>query len=113
AILADVSVDLRGWRKFALLIMFAWMWLLVLIVVPGVRSSSYGAVRWLKVGPVQIQPREIAKLAVALYLADWMARRGPIVGEFFKGLLPFGIIVAMIAALVAVQPDLGTTSIIV
>src|SRR5207302_8276394 len=110
--LAATRVDYRRWRMLSLPIMFGCVALLVLVLVPGIGSSSYGAVRWLKVGPVQIQPSEIAKLAVTLYLADWLARRGPIVGDFFKGLLPFGMIVAMIAALVAVQPDLGTTSII-
>jgi cell division protein FtsW len=69
-------------------------------------------VRWIKLGPLQIQPSEIAKLAMTLYLADWLARRGPVVGEFMKGLLPFAIIVGIVAALVAVQPDIGTTFII-
>jgi cell division protein FtsW len=106
-------VDYRRWRGLSLPIMFVCIGMLVLVLVPGVGSSSYGAVRWLKLGPVQIQPSEIAKLAMTLYLADWLARRGPIVGELLKGLLPFAIIVGIVAALVAVQPDLGTTAIIV
>ena len=48
-----------------------------------------------------------------LYLADWLARRPSIVGGFMKGLLPFAIIVSIVAVLVEVQPDLGTTAIIV
>jgi cell division protein FtsW len=106
-------VDYRRWRALSLPIMFACIGMLVLVLMPGIGSSSYGAVRWLKVGPVQIQPSEIAKLAMTLYLADWLARRGPIVGELLKGLLPFAIIVGIVAALVAAQPDLGTTAIIV
>jgi cell division protein FtsW len=106
-------VDYRYWRALSLPVMFVCIGLLVLVLVPGIGASSYGAVRWLKVGPVQIQPSEIAKLAVILYLADWLARRGPLVGDFGKGLLPFAIIVGIVAGLVVVQPDLGTTSIIV
>jgi cell division protein FtsW len=83
------------------------------VLVPGIGSSSYGAVRWLKAGPLQIQPSEIAKLAIILYLADWLARRGPMVGDFLRGLLPFAIIVTIVATLIEVQPDLGTTAIIV
>ena len=113
AMLIAARVDYRRWRSLSLPIMFLCIGLLVLVLVPGIGSSSYGAVRWLKLGPVQIQPSEIAKLAMTLYLADWLARRGPIVGEFFKGLLPFAIIVGIVATLVAVQPDLGTTAIIV
>src|SRR5438477_122306 len=52
-------------------------------------------------------------LASILYLADWLARRATIVAEFLKGLLPFAIIVGIVAALVEVQPDLGTTSLII
>ena len=111
--LLAMRLDYRRWRLLSLPIMLACIGLLVLVLVPGIGASNYGAVRWIKLGPLQIQPSEIAKLAVTLYLADWLARRGPIVGEFFKGLLPFAIIVAIVAALIAVQPDLGTTAIVV
>jgi cell division protein FtsW len=111
--LVALRVDYRRWRSLSLPIMFICIGLLVLVLVPGIGSSSYGAVRWLKLGPAQIQPSEIAKLAIILYLADWLARRGPMVGDFLKGLLPFAIIVTIVATLIEVQPDLGTTSIIV
>jgi cell division protein FtsW len=74
---------------------------------------NYGAQRWLKLGPVQVQPSELAKLAIILYLADWLARRGSLVGNFLKGMLPFAIIVGIVACLVLVQPDLGTAAIII
>ncbi len=111
--LAVVSVDYRRWRALSLPIMLLCIGLLVVVLMPGIGTSSYGAVRWIKLGPLQIQPSEIAKLGITLYLADWLARRRPIVGELLKGLLPFAIIVGMIAVLVAAQPDLGTTAIIV
>jgi cell division protein FtsW len=111
--LGAASIDYGRWRKLSLPIMFGCVALLVLVLVPGIGSSSYGAVRWLRLGPLQVQPSEIAKLAIILYLADWLARRGPIVAQFFKGLLPYAIIVGIIAVLVAVQPDLGTTAIII
>jgi cell division protein FtsW len=87
--------------------------LLVLVLVPGLGATNYGAMRWLRVGPGQLQPSEIAKLGLILYLADWLARRGQRVGDFMNGLLPFAIIVGVVAALVEVQPDLGTTAIII
>jgi cell division protein FtsW len=112
-LLVAARVDYRRWRRLSLPVMFVCIGLLVMVLVPGIGASSYGAVRWLRVGPVQVQPSELAKIAIVLYLADWLARRGRIVGEFFKGLLPFAIMVGIIATLVAVQPDLGTTAIIV
>ncbi len=112
-LLVAARVDYRRWRRLSLPIMFACIGLLVLVLVPGVGASSYGAVRWIRLGPVQIQPSEIAKLAMTLYLADWLARRVTTVAEFMRGLVPFAIIVGIVAALVAVQPDLGTTAIII
>ena len=112
-LLLAMRIDYRRWRTLSLPIMFGCIGLLVLVLVPGIGSSSYGAVRWLRLGGVQIQPSEIAKLAIILYLADWLARRGSMVGGFLKGMLPFAIIVSIVAALVEVQPDLGTTAIII
>src|SRR5205823_3517993 len=104
----------RRWRSMSLVIMLLVIALLILVLVPGLGFRSYGAVRWIKIGPLlQIQPSELAKLAIVLYLADWLARRGTLVAEFFKGLLPFAIIVSLVAGLVLVQPDVGTTAIIV
>jgi len=112
-LLAAMRIDYRRWRALSLPIMLGCIGLLVLVLVPGIGSTSYGAVRWLKLGGVQIQPSEIAKVAIVLYLADWLSRRGSLVGGFMKGLLPFAIIVGIVATLVEVQPDLGTTAIIV
>jgi cell division protein FtsW len=112
-LLLAMRINYRRWRALSLPIMFGCIGLLVLVLAPGIGTTNYGAVRWLKLGGVQLQPSEIAKLAIVLYLADWLSRRGPLVGGFVKGLLPFVIIVAIVASLVEVQPDLGTTAIIV
>jgi len=114
ALLAAMRMSYRRWRSLSVVIMLLVIALLILVLVPGFGFRSYGAVRWIKIGPLlQIQPSELAKVAIVLYLADWLARRGTIVTEFFKGLLPFAIIVSLVAGLVLVQPDLGTTAIIV
>jgi cell division protein FtsW len=109
-----MKVSYRRWRSLSLVILLVVIGLLILVLVPGFGFRSYGAMRWIKLGPLlQIQPSELAKLAIVLYLADWLARRGSILGGFFKGLLPFAIIVGAVAVLVEFQPDLGTTAIIV
>jgi cell division protein FtsW len=113
-LLLAMKVCYRRWRSLSLVIMLVVIGVLILVLVPGFGFRSYGAMRWIKLGPLlQIQPSELAKLAIVLYLADWLARRGSIVGGFFKGLLPFAIIVGVVAVLVEFQPDLGTTAIIV
>lgn len=113
AMLGAMRIDYRRWRTVSLPVMFVCIVMLVLVLVPGIGSSSYGAVRWLRLGPIQVQPSELAKLAIVLYLADWLARRGTVIAQFMKGMLPFAIMVGLVAVLVVVQPDLGTTAIIV
>jgi cell division protein FtsW len=114
ALVLVMRVHYQHWRRWSVPIMLLVIVLLVLVLMPGLGFRSYGAMRWIKLGPfLQVQPSELAKLGIVLYLADWLARRGSIVADFFKGLLPFAIIVGLVAWLVEVQPDLGTTSIII
>ena len=63
-----------------------------------------------KLGPLPaIHPAEIAKLALVVYLAHWMAKRGRASTSFWGGTVPFLIIVVPMIALVFKEPDLGTT----
>jgi cell division protein FtsW len=64
--------------------------------------------RWFKVGPIQVQPSEIAKLALVLFLAAQMAKHENKVNEFTRSLLPTAVVVLPLAALVYLEPDLGT-----
>jgi cell division protein FtsW len=76
----------------------------VLIVAPPVN----GARRWIGLGPAAFQPSELAKLAVAIWLAAWLARREPpqTLGELWK---PIGALVGLFSVLIIFEPDLGTT----
>jgi cell division protein FtsW len=114
ALFGAARVDYRRWRALSLPVMLLCLALLVAVLLPGVGMRSYGAVRWIRLGPfLQLQPSELAKLAIVLYLADWLSRREGLVRQVGKGLIPFAIIVGTLAWLVEMQPDLGTMSIIV
>ena len=67
-----------------------------------------GARRWLTLGPLTFQPSELAKLALLLWVAAYLARRGApkSLGELWK---PIGMVTALFGALIVVEPDLGTT----
>jgi cell division protein FtsW len=72
-----------------------------------------GSARWLEIGDLpSMHPAEIAKLALVIYLAHWLAKRGGEAGSLIKGMLPFLVIVGPVIALVALEPDLGTTGVI-
>ena len=76
----------------------------VLVVAPAVN----GAHRWFLVGPASFQPSEVAKLALCLFAASYLSRRGPprSLGELIR---PLGLLTAIFGGLVLLEPDLGTT----
>jgi cell division protein FtsW len=85
----------------------------VLVFVPEFNRVVGGSARWLQIGPLPaLHPAEFAKLALVIYLAHWLSRRGTAVGGFWSGTVPFLLIVGPIVALVFKEPDLGTTSVI-
>jgi cell division protein FtsW len=86
--------------------------LLVLVLVPHLGVTSNGARRWLKLGPVEMQPAELAKLAVLLFVASWLERRRDRLHSVEEGVLPFLALLALITGLVMLERDLGTTLIL-
>ena len=84
--------------------------LLILVLVPGVGYKIYGARRWFKIGPISFQPSEIAKLALVFYLAGIFAQRKIYIRKLLStDWLPPACVVGLIAGLVFLEPDLGTT----
>ena len=80
--------------------------LLVAVFVPHVGSSINGAKRW--IGHGQFQPSEVAKVALVLYLARLLSTKPRKLKEFQEGLLPPLVVIGLLAALIAKEPDLGT-----
>ena len=92
-----------------LIISFA---LLVMLFFPGLGKKVGGACRWLRLAGFSLQPSELAKLALAIYIAYSMSKKGHSMSSFSKGLLPHLLIVGLFMCLILLQPDLGTTVII-
>lgn len=106
-----INIDYRQWRRFSLIGMAVVLPLLVIVLEYG--RTAYGASRWLTLGSFfAFQPSELTKLALALYIADWLARKGNKVGTFLYGLAPFIILVGAILGLVLLENDMGTAIII-
>lgn len=109
--LVTMRIDYRRWRRFSLAGMIVILPLLVIVVRFGV--SAYGASRWLALGSFfQFQPSELTKLVLALYIADWLARKGNQVSSFLYGLAPFVILVGIVLGLIMLENDMGTAIII-
>jgi cell division protein FtsW len=108
-----MRIDYRILRLFSVPGYVFAIGLLVLVFVPSLNRVVGGSARWLVIGPLPaVHPAEIAKLALIVYLAHWLANRGTKVSSFREGTLPFLLIVAPIVLLVLREPDLGTTIVI-
>ena len=85
--------------------------LLVLVVIPGVGVTRFGATRWLGFAGFAFQPSEVAKLALLLWLADVLERKRPADGSLHSTehlLIPAAPVLVVVGGLVMLQPDLGT-----
>lgn len=80
--------------------------LLCLVLIPGVGSKVNGARRWLRAGPISLQPSEFMKIILPLFLAWWSRRQVTAANSSSQFLGMFALVLAPI--LIAVQPDLGT-----
>jgi cell division protein FtsW len=82
------------------------------VIVLAVGAPVNGARRWLTLGPASLQPSELAKLALALWAAAYLARRPPPqrLAELAR---PIGLLVGLFCALILLEPDLGTVIVIV
>lgn len=113
AALVAYKVDYHFWQRWSLLFLFVSIALLVLVLVPGIGASGQGAQRWINLGVGVVQPSEIVKLTLVLYLAAWLSERGPYaIRSMTAGLLPLVAILALLGFLILRQPDLGTLIII-
>jgi cell division protein FtsW len=107
------SLDHRVWRLLSWLMMLVSLVTLVMVIVPGVGYSQFGATRWLAVGPVIVQPSELAKLSTLLWLADVHQRKRMMARSVELSirhlLIPALPVFFVQALLVMLEPDLGTT----
>jgi cell division protein FtsW len=107
-----MRLDFRHLRYLAIPIYVITLGLLVAVLVPGIGAEINGSQRWIIIpGVGTLQPAEFAKLAVVLYLAHWLDRRGKEARSFWNGLVPFGLLVAPGFFLIAIEPDLGTAGV--
>lgn len=102
--------DHRLLRQFTVPALLASFALLALVLVPKFGVSVNGAQRWLRLGPVQFQPSELAKLTLVLFAADNLARSKAV--DIHRSLKPIMAVLVLYGGLILLQPNLGTTIII-
>jgi cell division protein FtsW len=105
-----MRVDYHRLRVWAFPAMLGSVMLLAaLVFVPGLGTEIYGAKRWIFIGPISIQPSEIVKLALVIYMASWLSGKGARVRSFSYGMVQFAVVMGLVIGLVMLEPDLGTS----
>jgi cell division protein FtsW len=100
------------WRRLGFPLLCVGIVMLGLVLIPGIGASILGARRWIAIGSFYFQPVEVVKLCFLLYLAVWLERRGRNVADFSSGFVAFISLLGLITLLVALQPDIGSISVV-
>lgn len=106
--LGITMLDYRYVKSLAWAIYLGTLALLGVVIFTGVEVG--GSARWIMLGPISLQPSEFAKLGVIITLAAFLADRGDEMQRFHNFVLS-GLLVALPASLVFLQPDLGTAGV--
>jgi len=99
------KIDYKLWRKHSFILFLAAILLTAAVFIPSLGFSHGGAERWIKLGPVSFQPVEFLKFGFVIYFAAWLSWVKGKVQDFKFGILPFGIMLAIIAFILFKQPD--------
>ncbi|MBH0195482.1 MAG: FtsW/RodA/SpoVE family cell cycle protein, partial [Nitrospira sp.] len=101
-------IDYVWWKRLSIPLLGLTAVLLVMVLIPSLGVSAKGARRWLRLGPISVQPAEIAKLVAVMYLAAYLAKKEDRLTGFLSGLAPALLVIGVLGGLVLLEPDLGT-----
>ena len=104
----------QRWRGAARLLLIFSVFLLMLVLIPGIGISHNNARRWLGIDQVfTFQPSEIAKLAVIVYFADSISKKREKMLQWREGIVPYAVILGILSILMLLEPHLSGTILIV
>lgn len=106
-IVALSKFDYQHYRKLTYPILFGAVSLLAIVAV-GFGHAAGGATRWIHLGPINIQPAEVAKLALILWLAYSLSKKRETIRTFSVGFLPHALMAGALMLLCLLQPDFGS-----
>jgi cell division protein FtsW len=105
---AAMHLDYHQLRRFAVPFFLLCMVLLVAVLIPGIGSHAGGASRWIRLPGFKVQPAELAKLGLVLYMAHSLSKKGEKIKSFKLGFTPYMVVLAVLLLLLLLQPDLGS-----
>lgn len=108
AMFAAMTIDYHRLRRWAKPLLVVSVIPLVLLLLPGISHQAGGAKRWLRIFAFNFQPSEFVKIALIIYLADFIQRKNQYLKDFGRGFVPPVMMLGAVTLLVLLQPDLGT-----
>lgn len=108
ALWVGMRVPYERWQPLVPVALVVCFVLLIVVLLPGIGHQVAGARRWLRLGPLSLQPSELLKLALVMYLASYLNRKPERVVQFLRGMMPSLAVMGVFLALVMMQPDFGT-----
>lgn len=106
-------IRIDWWQKYARLLFWLAIFLLILVLIPGIGKGVNGARRWLSFWVFNLQPSELMKLFIVMYAADYTVRKQEFMHKLRKGFLPMAGLLIMIGLLLMLEPDMGAFGVIV
>ncbi len=105
-----VNIPIAFFERYSVRFLLVAICLLVLVLIVG--RTVNGSTRWISIGPLNMQPAELAKFALFIYFSGYLVRRKSLLQESYKGFVNGLVVIAVISALLLFQPDFGSVMVI-
>lgn len=106
-------IKIDTWQKYAPFLFAVTLFLLVLVLIPGIGKGVNGARRWLSFRIFNLQPSELMKLFIVMYAADYTVRKQNVMHKLTKGFFPMAVALGLIGLFLLFEPDLGALGVII
>jgi cell division protein FtsW len=107
------QIPTHVWQKMAPYLFVLGLFLLLLVLIPGIGRNVNGSRRWLSLFVINLQPSEFMKLFAAIYVADYTVRKSSHMDSITRGFLPMVAVMLVVGFLLLREPDFGAFSVIV
>lgn len=107
------KIDYNLYKKHSNKILLLSLILLIIVLIPGIGTLRNGSRSWFKIGPFGLQPSEIAKVSLIIFLSKYLEKNQNNLSNIKKSILPVLGIIFLFFGLIMLEPDFGTGMVIV
>ena len=104
--------QLEWWERLSKPLLLLSILSLIIVLLPGIGVNVNGSTRWIDMGSVRVQPAELAKVFMVVYVASYVVRKQDALSNFTQGIVMVGTVMVVMAILLLLQPDFGSVVVI-